>query len=237
MHYNIVRVLSSTLGTGTITLGAAVAGCLTFADGGVPNGAVVTYGISDGSHSEVGRGTYDSGAGTLTRDQVLASTNAGAKIVLSGNEQVYITVVAEDLLRVEPVLPADHKASGIIGKLKAHDAQAFGDMVFINADGEAAIAKADVIANACAVAMCVDATIDANAYGNYMFMGIARDDSWNWTVGGDGGRIYLSATGTTGNTLTQTAPTATDTVTKPVGYALSADTMILYPNSTEIEHA
>lgn len=94
--YNLARVVSATAGTGTLTLGAAVSGCLTFALAGVPNGSVVSYGISDGANSEVGRGTYTTAGTTLSRDTVLASTNAGGKINCSGNEQVFITALAED---------------------------------------------------------------------------------------------------------------------------------------------
>ena len=97
--HNLVRVATSTTGTGTITLGAAVSGCLSFSGASVPNGSVVSYGIADGAHSEVGRGTYDSSAGTLTRDTVLASTNSGNKISLSGNAQVFITALTKDFTR------------------------------------------------------------------------------------------------------------------------------------------
>jgi hypothetical protein len=95
--YNLARVVSSTTGTGTLTLGAAVSGCLTFANAGVKDGDVVSYGISDGSNSEVGIGTYTSSGPTLSRTTVLASTNSGNKISCSGNQQVYVTILAEDI--------------------------------------------------------------------------------------------------------------------------------------------
>jgi hypothetical protein len=126
MLKNLVRVTSSTTGTGTITLGSAVAGALSFSEASVPVCAVVSYGISDGSESEVGRGTYASGAGTLTRDTVLASTNEGNKIVLSGNEQVYITALAEDFERIEPAPISDHMANGTKADFVANENQAFG---------------------------------------------------------------------------------------------------------------
>ena len=52
--YNLARVNTATTGTGTITLGSAVAGYLTFALAGVADGDVVDYGIKDGSNSEIG---------------------------------------------------------------------------------------------------------------------------------------------------------------------------------------
>jgi hypothetical protein len=74
-----------------------VPGFLTFAQSGVVNGEKVTYGVQDSGAGEVGIGTYSSGV--LTRDVVLASTASGAKITLTGNAQVYITLAAEEMTR------------------------------------------------------------------------------------------------------------------------------------------
>lgn len=93
--YNLARMTTATVGAGTITLGSAVSGYLTFALAGVPNGEVVSYGIKDGSNSEVGTGTYTSAGTTLTRT-VTKSTNSNAAISLSGSAEVFITPRAED---------------------------------------------------------------------------------------------------------------------------------------------
>jgi hypothetical protein len=92
---NLARMTTATTGTGTITLGAAVPGYLTFADAGIVNGDVVSYGIADGNNSEVGTGTYTAAGTTLTRT-VTNSTNAGAAIALSGTAQVFICIRNED---------------------------------------------------------------------------------------------------------------------------------------------
>jgi hypothetical protein len=94
--YNLARMTTSTTGTGPIILGTVVAGAISFADAGVVDSAVVSYGIREEDKSEVGRGTYFSTGPTLTRDTILNSTNGGAAIVLAGNAEVYITVLAED---------------------------------------------------------------------------------------------------------------------------------------------
>lgn len=87
---------TATTGTGTITLGSAVAGYLSFASAGVQNGDVITYAIKDGNNSEIGTGTYTSSGTTLTRN-VLKSTNSNSAISLSGSAEVFITAAAEDI--------------------------------------------------------------------------------------------------------------------------------------------
>lgn len=112
--YNLARMSTATTGTGTITLGSAVSGYLTFALAGVANGDVVSYAIKDGSNSEIGTGTYTSAGTTLTRS-VTKSTNANAAISLSGTAEVFITVRAEDVLAGTST--NDSAAAGYIGEL------------------------------------------------------------------------------------------------------------------------
>jgi len=95
--FNLARMSTTTTGTGTITLGSAVSGFLSFATAGVTDATVVTYAISDGSAAEIGTGTYTSSGTTLSRT-VLKSTNSNAAINLSGTAQVMITPSAEDIL-------------------------------------------------------------------------------------------------------------------------------------------
>src|ERR1700722_20920641 len=93
--YNLARMTTATTGTGTITLGVAVSGYLTFANAGVQNGDVLFYGINDGAASEVGWGTYTASGTTLSRN-VIKSTNSNAAINLDGSAQVYVTALASD---------------------------------------------------------------------------------------------------------------------------------------------
>lgn len=95
--YNLARMSTATTGTGTITLGSAASGFLSFASAGVTDGDTVTYAIEDGNNREIGRGVYTAAGTTLTRS-VLKSTNANAAISLSGSAQVFITAAAEDLI-------------------------------------------------------------------------------------------------------------------------------------------
>jgi len=93
--FNLARMTTATTGTGTVTLGTAVSGYLTFASAGVANGDIVFYGIKDGANSELGIGQYTSAGTTLTRVGVFKSTTGGL-ITLSGSAEVYLPVIASD---------------------------------------------------------------------------------------------------------------------------------------------
>ena len=95
MIANWVRQLTTTTGTGAITLGTTPAGYVPFS-ARFANGALVQYAISDGNNREVGIGTYN--AGVLTRTTKLEkldggtwSANPGTGISLSGNAIVTCT--------------------------------------------------------------------------------------------------------------------------------------------------
>lgn len=95
---------TATAGTGTLTLGSALgnvspnlAAFMSFAAAGVGNGQQIPYLILDSNNAwEVGTGTYTASGTTLSRN-VLWSSNANAAISLSGNAQVFITEIAEDI--------------------------------------------------------------------------------------------------------------------------------------------
>lgn len=99
--YDLARVtVASAPGTGSLPLGPAVYGFLTFPLAGVQNGDVVGYAINDGQQSEIGYGTYATSTNTLSRDHVYSSTNGGlngSKIAVSATAQVFITLAAEDV--------------------------------------------------------------------------------------------------------------------------------------------
>lgn len=118
---NLAKMTTSTTGTGTIILGSAVSGFLTFAQAGVLNGDVITYAISDGNNREIGRGTYTSSGTTLTRT-VLKSTSSDNPINLSGQAQVFVTAAAEDFLKVGVDVQAyDPDLSAFAGLTSAAD--------------------------------------------------------------------------------------------------------------------
>jgi hypothetical protein len=99
--YDRVRVLTATIGTGSLTPGGAASSAWqTFAEAGVPDGAPVTVLIEDGTDFELVSGVYSTTGPTLSRDTVLRSKIGGtagtAKISLSGAAIVSIVPVAAD---------------------------------------------------------------------------------------------------------------------------------------------
>lgn len=93
-----VKETTTTTGTGTIDLAGAATGFITFV-AGVGDGATVYYTIEGTSEWEVGIGTItDAATDTLSRDQVLASSNSNALVNFgAGTKNVYITQPAQSL--------------------------------------------------------------------------------------------------------------------------------------------
>lgn len=92
---NRAKMSTTTTGTGTITLGSAVAGYQSFADAGVSDGITVRYVIEEGNNWEIGTGVYTTSGTTLART-VLESNNSDAAITLAGAAEVYVTATSED---------------------------------------------------------------------------------------------------------------------------------------------
>lgn len=94
--FNLARMSCATTGTGTLTLGSAVSGHISFASAGAVDGDVVSYGIIDGTAAEVGIGTYTASGTTLTR--TLVNSTTGSLLSLSGSAEVFITDLASSHL-------------------------------------------------------------------------------------------------------------------------------------------
>lgn len=93
---NRAKMTTATTGTGTITLGSAVASYQSFATAGVVNGDTVRYVIEDGLDWEIGVGTYTSSGTTLSR--TLNESSTGSLLNLSGTATVFVTAAALDIL-------------------------------------------------------------------------------------------------------------------------------------------
>ena len=94
--FDLVKVsVAGAPGTGPITMGSAVTGFLDFADVGVPDGALVSYGVLDGTKHEVGHGNYDFSGNILTRN--LEASSTGDLLDLTSGAIVFITILASDM--------------------------------------------------------------------------------------------------------------------------------------------
>lgn len=121
----------------------------------------------------------------------------------------------------------DHTGAGLVTSLTCGETLNIGDAFFVKSDGKAWLAKADATTTMPATGlMLANCTVDQTGK-KVLIRGIARDDTWNWTVGG---LIYITITGTTGNTLSQTAPSASTNQVQIIGLAIHADYMIVNPN-------
>ena len=97
-----VRETTLTTGTGTVTLAGAYTGFQTFS-AGIGSGNSTYYAIANvaAGQWEVGIGTYTSGANTLSRTTVLASSNAGSLVNFTNTpNDVFVTQPAERALYV-----------------------------------------------------------------------------------------------------------------------------------------
>lgn len=98
-HYDLVLCNTPTTGTGSVTVGSAVAPYMNFDQAGVSSGDTISYSLIDvaGANSETGWGvaTKSGSAWTVTRN-VLQSTNSGSPISLSGSATISIDFIAQD---------------------------------------------------------------------------------------------------------------------------------------------
>lgn len=177
--------------------------------------------------------------GTAT-DRAVTPANAKVeldkKLALTGGTMTGAITLAENAsIALDPAGSADGKYTGITFTATAGETVAFGDVVYLKAaDSEWYLVDADATATAgaVAIAICVSSGTDGNPV-TLMTHGIIRADA-GFPALTIGAPVYISTTGTTTNTVTTTAPSATDDVVRVVGYALTADEMLFNPSPDHI---
>lgn len=102
-----VKEVTSSTGTGAISMGGAVTGFRAFSSA-FTTGDQTYYVIEGGSEWEVGKGTLTTGTPwTMSRDTILASSNAGAAVNFSaGTKVVYCDMPASVLVNSRPLMGA-----------------------------------------------------------------------------------------------------------------------------------
>lgn len=219
----------------TIDAGVVTNTKLATGTGGIykSSGTIASAAVATVTASSTFRINYSTTQPSLLTDDTANSTTIYSD---SGTNYVSATDTGVDIFGAKDIIliaapSANSTASGTKIQLIANENQVFGDVVYIASDGDAALADADAIATAKVVGMCTGTVTTGNT-GTYLLMGIARNDTWAWTVGG---HIYLSTTGTSTNTLTQTAPSGTDDCVVVVGVATHADRMLFNPSYVIVE--
>ena len=96
-----VKVSTTTVGTGVISIGSPFSGYQGFNSLGSGNIATF-YTVTSGNDWETGVGTYSSSEETLSRDTVLDSSNGGNRISLGGNSTLFISYPATNAVYISP---------------------------------------------------------------------------------------------------------------------------------------
>jgi uncharacterized delta-60 repeat protein len=132
-----VKETTTTTGTGQLTLAGAPTGFQSFTTA-FGNGASVYYVIAGGAQWEIGIGT--TGAGTLTRETVLQSTNADALVdFVAGVKDVFCSYVADRAVTTSDTATLTNKtidsytndvgANSTHFRIKAGETLAKGDVI------------------------------------------------------------------------------------------------------------
>lgn len=120
-----VKETTTTTGTGTLTLAGAETGFQSFA--AIGNANTTFYAIVQAATGawEVGIGTYTASGTTLSRDTVLASSNAGAAVNLAaGSKEVFVTYPASYSFGTSQTLAIANGGTGETTRQAAMDALA-----------------------------------------------------------------------------------------------------------------
>ena len=160
---NRVRELTSTTGTGAVTLGGAVGGFQTFAAGiGNSNTTYYTISINSENEWEVGLGTLNGDSSTLTRTTVLESSNSDSAVDFSaGSKEVFCTLPAEKAV----YLDASDDPVGVTGNDITTEGEFFSNWTNVTANLTTTLTTAK----------------------NRMIIGpITVDDTYTWDIEGTG---------------------------------------------------
>ena len=136
-----VKETSTTIGTGAFTLGGAVSGFETFSAGiGGSNTTYYCIFHNGTTEFEVGFGTLNGGASTLTRTNIISSSNSDAAVDFSaGSKEVFCTVPGAKISLPKPEEYGSSSAPKIItvkvaSKTAAHpySGQGSGNAYYLN---------------------------------------------------------------------------------------------------------
>jgi len=185
---NRVRELTSTTGTGTVTLGGAVGGFQTFA-AGIGNDNTTYYAISINSENEweVGLGTLSADSSTLARtNPPLESSNGDALVDFSaGSKEVFCTLPSEKALYLDAsgaLANATVITDANINATGTASSSTFlrGDNSWTAVTGSAITDETKTFSNYSI--LTANRTLTAASDTNYMLVGPIDVDTYVWDV-------------------------------------------------------
>jgi hypothetical protein len=168
--------------------------------------------------------------GLLNTQTIVNNTSANWNTAYSTANNVYSTVNSNSSTWASPTnitlsWPSNNNANGIKESITVGESVVFGNTLYLsgvqwfNSDADLTTQmpiKRMALESKSAGQSCIS-----------LVNGIARNDSWTWTVGNISGIIYAS---TTSGVMTQTIPTGTGDQIQIVGYALSANVIEFCPS-------
>ena len=189
--------------------------------------------INTGSFSGSFTGTFPYGSLTSIPSGIFSSSAQLPSGIVSSSTQINTGAFSGSLsgsVLIYATQAVDATVTGLLKIGLVGESLVFGDVCYMKSDGKFWKADANATGLYPAVAMST-ATYSSGSSGSFLMVGQARQDSWNWTIGGV---VYLS---TTAGGMTQTQPAATDDVIQVLGVAFpNADTVYFSPSLDYITH-
>jgi len=167
-----IQETTTTTGTGTLTLGGAVAGFQSFSV--IGNGNTTYYAIVYGTDFEVGIGTYTSSGTTLSRDTILSSSNSNNAVNFgSGTKNVFVTYPASKSVNLNSGNSLDLTGVPIVTSSNGN--------ITLTPNGSGYVAIGNYFSNYNAVT--VDMTISIDSSQNAFLIGpITVNSGITWTI-------------------------------------------------------
>jgi hypothetical protein len=158
---------------------------------------------------------------------------AGDSVEIIAFETFNLASVANVVADTTPQLGGllDLNSKGLTIELTAGDTVAAGDICYINSSGDAKLVDADAASTCNGQLVMAQEAITATNAGTFFVYGVVEGFS-----GLTPGTVYYASTaGTTGNTYTTTAPSATGDVVRKVFSVLTSTTIFFNPSADYAE--
>jgi hypothetical protein len=235
-----VQETTSTTGTGPFTLGGAVPNYRTF-NTGIGANNTTFYTAADSTNFEVGVGTVGSGGTTLSRDTVLASSNAGALVNFSAGVKTLFSdyPATNAVFRLQSGLLNVDMGALVGTKAQFNTSCTDGDFVYVNDSptfGATITTGQGVSTGDCAIELGGNRTGDGASYIDFHATAGSDFDARIIRSAGVNGTFIVSNTGTGQTILTTGSQTSTTQVqagptfnTDGAGIAIRGKTEVTNP--------